>query len=125
MPLLLLSKKIISEIYEERQRQIDKGYTDATADAQKDIDDWCDDVIAYATWAKQMAKMGSPDKYRNRMKQIATMAAAACDSYDRVKSRPAPVMDAQSLAARKMHDTLIDCRGITSQEIPVENYKYK
>ncbi len=82
-PVSPLSQKIIDELQTERVRQRLKGYTDDQNDNTKDLDDWCDDIIAYATWAKQMARMGSPDKYRNRMKQIATMAAAACDSYDR------------------------------------------
>ncbi len=79
----MLSIEIMKEMHKERTRQIEKGYTDDQNDNFKDLDDWCDDIIAYATWAKQMVNMGSPGKYRNRMKQIATMAAAACDSYDR------------------------------------------
>ncbi len=110
-----LSQKIIDELQTERVRQRLKGYTDDQNDNTKDLDDWCDDIIAYATWAKQMARMGSPDKYRNRMKQIATMAAAACDSYDRTAPKGRwfgrdadvpPVLDERSIAARDRLDSL-------------------
>ena len=75
---------MIEEIKNERLRQIAKGYN-ADSDDNKTSDNWCNDIIAYAQWARQMGRMGSPEKYRRRMKQIAAMAISACESFDRLK----------------------------------------
>jgi hypothetical protein len=37
----------------------------------------------YAGWARVMAGMSSPDKYRRRMVQVAALAVAAIESHDR------------------------------------------
>ena len=76
--------KIIDEVIAERQRQIDKGYFPLSWDDKtKTFEDWCSDIEAYVAWARQMYRMKSPMKYRHRMKQIAALAVAACESYDR------------------------------------------
>lgn len=75
-------KKIFEEIREERKRQCEKGYDQVHDDGQG-LENICDDIIAYATWAKQMARMKSPDRYRRRMRQIGALAVAACESFDR------------------------------------------
>jgi len=80
-------KKILDEISEERIRQYKKGYT-FSHDDKKPLEEFCDDIIAYATWAKQMLKMGSPEKYRRRMKQIGALSVAACESFDRKSRNP-------------------------------------
>lgn len=74
---------IYVEISEERIRQNFKWGGPDCDDARKTQEDWCEDIIAYATWAKQMARCCSPERYRRRMMQIATLAVAACESFDR------------------------------------------
>jgi len=79
----LLKTDMILELQKERLRQIEKGFDDNWDDTNKTIENWCDDIEAYIVWARQMYRMRSPEKYRNRMKQIAVLAIAACESYDR------------------------------------------
>ena len=71
------------EIDNERKRQIEKGYNAKWDDEIKTIEDFCNDIEAYVVWARQMHRMRSPEKYRRRMMQIAAIAIAACESYDR------------------------------------------
>jgi hypothetical protein len=74
---------IYDEIKAERKRQDSKWGGPAEDDAKKGLKAWCADIEAYNTWANQMARMGSPEKYRRRMMQVAALAVAACESYDR------------------------------------------
>lgn len=46
---------------------------------------WCEDIAAYAYWAKLMRRMDSPEKYRKRMLQIAGLALHAVMSFDRIE----------------------------------------
>lgn len=73
---------IYREIRNERDRQKSKGFN-ANHDDGQAVENFCDDIIAYATWAKQMSKMKSPVKFRRRMMQIGALAVAACESFDR------------------------------------------
>ena len=76
--------KVIHEVIAERQRQIEKGFTPEWDEEAKTEEDWCNDIEAYIAWARQMYRMRSPKKYRHRMKQVAALAIAACESYDRI-----------------------------------------
>ena len=76
---------VLTEVSGERERQKSKGYDIVHDDAQG-LDNFCDDIEAYTAWARQMFRMRSPSKYRKRMIQIAALAVAACESFDRKKS---------------------------------------
>jgi len=78
-----MQTKVLNEVVEERTRQDGKWGGAQADDARKTPEEWCSDIEAYVVWARQMHRMGSQDKYRNRMKQIAALAVAACESYDR------------------------------------------
>ncbi len=75
---------VYDQIALERKRQDEKWGGPAHDDTVQTTDAWCDDIIAYTTWAKQMARMKSPAEYRHRMMQVAALAVAACESYDRI-----------------------------------------
>ena len=74
---------VLPAVVAERARQDGKWGGPQVDDARKTQEDWCNDIEAYAVWARQMHRMGSPDKYRRRMLQIAALAVAACESFDR------------------------------------------
>lgn len=74
---------VLAAVVAERARQDGKWGGAQTDDARKTPEEWCNDIEAYVVWARQMHRMGSPDKYRRRMMQIAALAVAACESYDR------------------------------------------
>lgn len=82
----LLKREMILELQRERLRQIEKGYV-VDWDDTKSPENWCNDIEAYVIWARHMYRMRSPDRYRRRMKQIAVLAIAACESYDRNEER--------------------------------------
>lgn len=73
---------IYDEIKLERDRQ-DKKFGGPEFDDRKTVFDWCQDIFAYLTWGRQMWRMGSGDKYRRRLLQVAALAVAALESYDR------------------------------------------
>ena len=73
---------IYNEIKAERVRQ-DLKWGGEHWDDGKMVEDWVDDIIAYTTWAKQMWRARLSEKYRKRMMQVAALAVAACQSYDR------------------------------------------
>ena len=73
---------IIKEILEERTRQ-DGKWGGPEHDDIHNPENWCDFIIAYATWAKQMDVNNSPMKYRRRVMQIGALVVAACESFDR------------------------------------------
>ena len=74
---------VINEVLTERGRQDLKWGGAQADDARKTPEDWCNDIEAYVVWARQMHRMGSPVKYRHRIMQVAALAVAACESYDR------------------------------------------
>lgn len=74
---------VLNEVAAERSRQNQKWGGPTADDARKTPEDWCLDIDAYNTWACQMHRMGSPEKYRRRMIQIAALAVAAVESFDR------------------------------------------
>jgi hypothetical protein len=75
--------ELLAELAAERTRQDEKWGGAQVDDARKTPEDWCLDIEAYNTWACQMHRMGSPEKYRRRMLQVAALALAACESFDR------------------------------------------
>ena len=66
----------------EGLRQNEKGF-DAVHDDVHSLEDLCDHIIAYTTWAKEMLRMSSPEKFRRRIMQVGTIAAKTCQSFDR------------------------------------------
>ena len=78
---------VIDEVIAERTRQDAKFGGPEVDDRRKTELDWVEDIEAYTAWAKQMCRMGSPEKHRRRMMQIAALAVAACESFDRHNAR--------------------------------------
>ncbi len=79
---IAIAADVLSEINAERGRQITKGFN-AAWDDTKTPESWCNDIEAYIVWARQMHRMRSPNKYLRRMLQVAALAIAACESFDR------------------------------------------
>lgn len=75
---------IYDEIIAERSRQDEKWGGPQQGDARKGPTAWCADIEAYALTAKQQARRGQPEEYRRRMLQVAALAVAACESFDRL-----------------------------------------
>ena len=80
------TETVLDEVRHERERQDGKWGGPANDDAHKQPTDWVLDIEAYVTWACQMHRMGDQGKYRRRMMQVAALAVAACESYDRSKT---------------------------------------
>lgn len=78
--------RVINDVKNERIRQ-DSKWGGQQNDDCNTCAEWCDWVIAYATWAKMMARMDSTEKYRRRMIQVAALAVAAVESHDRLLGR--------------------------------------
>ena len=77
---------VLAEVQTERERQDGKWGGPLSDDARKSPADWVLDIEAYVTWACQMHRMGDQGKYRRRVMQVAALAVAACESYDRSKT---------------------------------------
>lgn len=75
-------EKILEEIRKERVRQ-DEKWGGPEHDDAHDIEEWIEFIQSYASWAKTNYKMNSPDKFRRRMVQVAALAVAAVESFDR------------------------------------------
>lgn len=75
---------IYDEIRWERQRQSDK-WGGSEHDAHHSGLEWVDFITRYAAWAGMMWLAGGKGrkKYRRRMMQIAALAVAACEAFDR------------------------------------------
>jgi len=82
----------LRDVAAERQRQ-DGKWGGPEHDDQKCPNDFVQHVEDYAGWARVMAGMGSYDKYRNRMIQVAALACAAVEAVDRAVDRPQPPQD--------------------------------
>ena len=76
---------VLYDVMKERARQEEK-FSKEHDDSKLPMD-WCTDIDAYTTWAHQMQRMGSMDKYRRRLIQVAALAIAACESLDRKITR--------------------------------------
>ena len=78
---------VYNEVSQERHRQDKKFGGPDIDDIRKGPVDWIEDIEGYLAWSKQMHRMNSPEKYRRRMLQVAALAVAACQSYDRLLLR--------------------------------------
>lgn len=96
--LLRQPSVVLGEVSAERERQDRKWGGPKADDARKAPLNWVNDIVAYATWAGQMANMGAGGKYRRRLLQVAALAVAACESYDRGANGFKPMSATQSLA---------------------------
>lgn len=79
----------VNDVVAERKRQDDK-WGGPVHDDQKSPNDFVQHIEDYAGWARVMAGMGSLDKYRRRMVQVAALAGAAIEACDRSLKRPQP-----------------------------------
>lgn len=82
-----ITTDLIDEVIAERIRQIKKGFNEAHDDHHS-LDELADHILAYAGWGKEMLRLSHPEKFRTRMVQVATMALAAVESYDRRNTLP-------------------------------------
>jgi hypothetical protein len=76
---------VYDEIKAERERQDAKWGGPGHDDAEPPMA-WVDYITRYASWAGMMALMGGAEgraKYRRRMMQVAALAVAACEAFDR------------------------------------------
>lgn len=78
----------VKDVVAERQRQ-DQKWGGPQHDDQKSPNDFVQHIEDYAGWARVMAGMGSFDKYRRRMAQVAALAGAAIEASDRAMNRAA------------------------------------
>ena len=69
-------------VAEERKRQ-DEKWGGAAHDDQHDTATFVQLIEDYAGWARTMAGMGSHNKARNRLVQVAALAVAAVETIDR------------------------------------------
>lgn len=76
----------LHEVAAERHRQ-DQKWGGPAHDDQKSPNDFVQHIEDYAGWARVMAGMGSFEKYRRRMVQVAALAGAAIEAVDRAMKR--------------------------------------
>lgn len=76
----------MNDVVSERQRQ-DQKWGGPEHDDQKSPNDFVQHIEDYAGWARVMAGMGSFEKYRRRMVQVAALAGAAIEASDRALKR--------------------------------------
>lgn len=74
--------KVLTDITLERVRQEDKWGGIEHDDRHNPLD-WHDMVSDYIGWARRMMCMGSPDKARNRLVQVAALIVAWIEAIDR------------------------------------------
>jgi hypothetical protein len=70
------------DVQKERDRQ-DEKWGGSDHDDTHCVNDWVEFICTYAQWAKMMWRLDSPDKFRRRMIQVAALAVASCESFDR------------------------------------------
>ena len=84
----------------ERARQ-DEKWGGSANDDKHTIAEWVNLIKAYADWAEVMQGMGSLDKARNRLVQVAAMAVAAVESVDRQSKQPENLSAAEDYVRKK------------------------
>jgi len=72
----------LAQVAEERERQ-DGKWGGESHDDTLSIDEWHELLSDYIGWGRRMAKMGSPDKARRRLIQVAALAVAQVEAIDR------------------------------------------
>lgn len=94
----------LKEVAAERHRQ-DAKWGGPNHDDQHTTAEFIQWIRNYAGWAEMMDSMGSPDKARRRLIQVAALAVAAVESMDRKETarakerrapHPAPLADPTS-----------------------------
>ncbi len=78
--------QLLEEVRLERERQ-DGKWGGAKHDDSNGPEHWRDMIHAYTNWSWSMFRMGSRDKWRRRMIQVAALALAWVESEDRKISR--------------------------------------
>ena len=74
--------EVLNEVSLERDRQISK-WSGIFDDANYSCEDWHAMITDYSAWARRMGAMGSKDKQRNRLIQVAALAVAAVEAIDK------------------------------------------
>jgi hypothetical protein len=74
--------EILHEV-ESACERADGKWGGASSDDALTANEWHDLVADYNGWARRMATMGSPDKARKRLVQLAGIAVAAVEAIDR------------------------------------------
>lgn len=77
-----MTDDVLKEVALERGRQ-DGKWGGPNHDDQHSTAEFVQFIEDYAGWARQMAGMGSHDKARRRLIQVAALAVAAVESIDR------------------------------------------
>lgn len=80
---------VLHDITAERERQ-DAKWGGAEHDDQKSPNDFIQHIQDYAGWARVMAGMGSVEKLRKRLIQVAALAVAAVEALDRATAKEKP-----------------------------------
>lgn len=75
-------RPVLLDVEAERVRQ-DAKWGGPNHDDSHGVADFAQLIEDYAGWARTMAGMGSYDKARNRLIQVAALAVACCESIDR------------------------------------------
>lgn len=73
---------VVAEVAAERERQ-DGKWGGPSHDDMHPVEYWVQLIQDYAAWARVMAGMGSRDKARRRLIQVAALAVAAVEKIDR------------------------------------------
>ena len=84
----------VTDAVSERERQ-DGKWGGPSHDDQKSPNDFVQLIEDYAGWARVMAGMGSINKYRRRMVQVAALAGAAIEYVDRHGTRQQPPQEGE------------------------------
>ena len=95
--------KAMQDLAAERLRQ-DLKWGGAEHDDKHDVADFCRYIRNYTGWAEQMADMGSEDKARRRLVQVAALAVAAVESMDRKRERYEAKRAEEESLSRKVKD---------------------
>lgn len=81
-PICDATNSVIDDVKNERVRQFEK-WDGVFSDDNYTPGDWYALIKDYNCWARRMGCMGSTDKYRRRLIQIAALAVAAVEALDR------------------------------------------
>ena len=82
-------QRVLEQIRAERRRQ-DLKWGGSQHDDEHSTAAFVQLIEDYAGWARTMAGMGTHDKARNRLVQVAALAVAAVEAIDRASSRILP-----------------------------------
>lgn len=80
--------RVLGAVALERVRQ-DEKWGGAPHDDRHSTAEFVLLIEDYAGWARTMAGMGSLDKARRRLVQVAALAVACCEAIDRAEARVA------------------------------------